>query len=317
VSYARKSRDLLRSDTSHPTDTTLALNSTTNPSNSSDSDLLGDYSHILPPREPATPARGWKPPVGSPSSWVTEREMATLPEWDFRASLGHRRTSSSFTTRTLAALGLDKRSKGSEKTETTGTFHTAPTHKRASVSSAASRRYSAPEHSQRPDGSVVGVLEPSPFDPLPPHNFSSITKLSVPRSAGASDGVTSSVADLGGARTLALIDHGAHVAVHDFSSSSQPGMRSSRSVNVLPTIPGTPAPPSPNTSWWPSEMGETDEWVPVDAPPVSESWRRADSVCGALGVLGLVLCFVSFKHSTADSRDSPPRSSRSACTLPR
>ncbi|BEI80688.1 hypothetical protein CcaverHIS002_0112170 [Cutaneotrichosporon cavernicola] len=308
ASHARKSRDLLRSEISQTNTTWTHLNSSSHLNSSNDSDLLGDFSNILPPREaitqPSTPVP-WMPPVGSPSSWVSEREAATLPEWDFRASLGHRRTSSSFTNRTLAALGLEPKTKRSKSSET-NTFHTAPTKPSSSISSAGRRSFSAPtaNDSQRPDGSVVGVFEPSPFEPLPPHNFSTITKLSVPRSAGNSD-VTRSVADLGGARTFTLVDHGAHVAIHDLSNTNLSSIEHSSTANLtsienshdMPstvklTIP-TPAAVSPGSPWWPSEMGDMNdtEWLPVKPPPVSEGWRRADSMCGLLGVVGLVLCF--------------------------
>lgn len=374
VSFARKSRELLRSrenvDLSGSNNVTS--DSFLSDPNQTSAHLLldADFEHILPPHNHeiyatpvaarsevsraraelaaagrvATPERGrrsWEPPVGSPSSWVTERQdraSATLPEWDFRNSVvlpgQHRRGSSSFTTRTMAALGLgsspEEGSKSKMSKDTTGdSFHTAasaanPGHRTvpssSSVHTLPTRRRSlepGSAGSQRPDGSVVGVLEPSPFDPLPPHNFSSIAKLSLPRSVGDSEAGVANMPTLVGAtladgRMLALLDHGEHVAVYDYSNNSTSGsdtkprpsrrrpadiavpMRSTRTVNTLPTIPDAATPTSP----WPADIDTDTEWVPVDAPAAAESWRRADGVCGILAVVGLVLCFVS-PHSNA------------------
>ncbi|GMK57793.1 hypothetical protein CspeluHIS016_0406270 [Cutaneotrichosporon spelunceum] len=157
------------------------------------------------------------------------------------------------------------------------------------------------------DGSVIGVLNASPFEPLPPHNFSTITKLSVPQSAGNSE-VISTVAGLGGARTLTLVEHGAHVAVHDLSSTNVSSMEHTSTTNLttaehnstsnltshaMPSTVDVSPPRTTSSPWWPNEMGDMNdtEWQAVEPPPLSEGWRRTDSMCGLLGIGGLVLCF--------------------------
>lgn len=200
---------------------------------------LGSTSELH--RTPPKNRTSWCPPVGSPSSWVTEREARTsLPEWDFRHSLtqlAHRRTSSN-----LTAFGVDEK--------TGDSFHTAPSHPPSHPHSTAGddnrghrtnpsassthtriqRSSSAPEpgsaHSQRPDGSFVAIYEATPFDPLPPHNFSSLASLpALPRSVsdsavGREDMPSLVGAAIDGSRTLAVVDHGDAVGVHSYSASA-------------------------------------------------------------------------------------------------